>query len=191
MKEMISLKDSKQYLKMALLAKEDMEAYYLYKEVVVIDSNKHEINYEYVASNDIMIWNIGNTGGTIVECIGDIGIVVLKKQGWDIGKRFLMYLKSKISEKVENVEINGNDIIIDGKYKVASCASVNLGDNVIYTAIHLSYNPDIELIKNICTKSMIKIPKGLKEYGFTLNDLKNIVNGWETVINKNLEEVEE
>ena len=76
-----------------------------------------------------------------------------------------------------SAKINGNDIIIDELYKVISYASINVGDRIIYTCVHISMNANIEHIKNICRKSMSKIPKGLNYYNVydyeILNILKN------------------
>ena len=35
---------------------------------------------------------------------------------------------------------------------------------------------DIELLKNICLKEMIKVPKALNDYGISLNDIKDLYN---------------
>ena len=67
--------------------------------------------------------------------------------------------------------VSAYDFIVDGKYKVASCSSINAGDNFIYTGFHFSVNVNLEHIKNICQKPMVKIPKGLSDYGVTSNQI--------------------
>lgn len=149
--------------------------YLIHSNPLVIVSNSHEINDEYVRQTGFTVWNSRNFGGTIVAFPGDIDIGILKKNGYSLGKEFLENMKQKLSQKIQNIEIIGNDIIIDGKYKTISYASINVGDNYVYTVIHVSFNPNVEIINKICTKQMIKIPKGLVDYGLTTTELEEIV----------------
>ena len=64
---------------------------------------------------------------------------------------------------------SGNDVLVDG-YKVGSYMSQNI-NGVVYTATHISIGMDLDLIKAICVKPMVKTPKGLKDYGFTQEEI--------------------
>ena len=44
-------------------------------------------------------------------------------------------------------------------------------NGVVYTAIHISIGMDLDLIKAICTKPMVKTPKGLQDYGITQDEI--------------------
>lgn len=157
--------------------------YLIHSNPLVIVSNSHEINDEYVRQTGFAVWNSRNFGGTIVAFPGDIDIGILKKDGFSVGKEFLQSMINKLSLLIQNIEIIGNDIIIDGKYKTISYASINVGDNYVYTVIHISLNPNVEIIKKICTKQMIKIPKGLIDYGLTTEDLEEILKEASRIIN--------
>lgn len=138
-------------------------------------SKNAEIDRAYCASNNINVSESYNMGGTIVASKGDVDIALFKTDGWDIGEKVLACLKETLQDIVPNLTIAGNDLLIDNQYKVASHASINTGDKLIYTVVHISISPNIELIKNICTKPMIKIPKGLGEYGITGEDIVQFI----------------
>ena len=99
---------------------------------------------------------------------------------WDSGQQakrfrqtFMCKLKNYLTDKGLNCKIAENDLLVDG-YKCGSYMSRNI-DGVIYTAIHISINMDVDLIKSICTKPMVKIPKGLSEFGITTDEIKNFI----------------
>lgn len=113
-------------------------------------------------------------GGVIVNFEGDISVGNYTVENFDFGKNFIQKLAEYLKSRGLNCEILNNDIIVDGQYKVASYMSQRVGE-VIYTAIHISINVDLELIKNICTKEMFKIPHGLSDYGITQDEIINFV----------------
>lgn len=140
---------------------------------------------EYCEKNNIKLLPIPNEGGVIVLSEGDVEIGIFKYNGWKVCERFMKLLCEKLKEKIPNIEVVGNDLVIDGKYKCVGSSSRNLGDvknPYIYTALHISLNVDLELIKHICKKPMNKIPKGISEYGYTTEEIKNIILGINEVI---------
>lgn len=141
--------------------------YCVHNQPLVFVSNQPAINEEEIIKNNIFVCYSQNFGGTIVAFNGDIDLAIFKYNGWKIGENFLILLKDKLSKYIDDITISGNDILIDNKYKVISFASINVGDKLIYTCVHISLNPNIELIDKICTKTMKKIPKGLSDYGLT------------------------
>ena len=133
---------------------------------------------EYCEENNIKILPIPNEGGVIVLSKGDVEIGIFKDSGWNICTDFMKALCERLKGKVPNIEVVGNDLIIDGKYKCVGSSSRNLGDAknpYIYTAVHISLNINLELIKHICQKEMKKIPKGLSDYGFTTEEIVDLV----------------
>lgn len=156
--------------------------YYIHKTPLVIPSKTNDVNVEYCTANNIPIVSAFNMGGTIVANTGDIDIAIFKYNGWNMGKDFLSYLKYNLSKFIPNIKIDGNDLIADNKYKIVSHASINLGSGFIYTVIHISMNPNIEQIQNICSKPMVKIPKGLSDYGFTTHDITTLISGFNNYI---------
>ena len=66
---------------------------------------------------------------------------------------------------LDSVRQDNNDVLVNG-YKVASgCESIVNGFK--YMGYQISINQDIELIKHVCNKEMVKEPKGLGEFGVT------------------------
>lgn len=172
-------------IKQGIINKEEVFLYGCTQHPVVL-KGQGDIDEQYCKDNNIEVYSSFNAGGTIIMDKGDVDIVVLKEKGWDIGKylgdNILQYLKNKGL----NVENNGNDILVDGTYKVASYSSINLGDAInhyIYTAGHISINPNLEMIKCICKKEMVKIPKGLSEYGITTEEIVDLVTKLANEIN--------
>lgn len=76
------------------------------------------------------------------------------------------------------VEANNNDILVNG-FKVAS--GVEGGHKGYrYFGYQISLNQDLELIKKVCKKEMVKIPKGLSDFGVTTDDVVEFCNNfWE------------
>lgn len=141
--------------------------YLIHNEPLIILSNIPDANFDYIEQSNFNVWNSRNFGGTIVAFPNDIDVGILKKDGFNLGKNILIFLKEKLSKYIVNLEIVGNDLLVDNKYKVISYASTNAGDNYIYTVVHISLNPNVEIISKVCTKEMKKIPKGLSDYGLT------------------------
>lgn len=139
-------------------------------------TGKNEYNKDYCDTNNITILDLGYSGGTIVVSDKDLGIsFVLDNEIEQI------YLTKKISEIISRLfktaEINGNDILIDG-YKICGCVYINKGGKHAYM-YQISFETDIELIKNICLKEMVKIPRGLNYFrDNTREDLINEIKIW-------------
>ena len=133
---------------------------------------------EYCERNNIKLLPIPNEGGVIVLSEGDVEIGIFKDNGWDICDNFMKALCERLKEKIPNIEVVGNDLVIDGKYKCVGSSSRNLGDAknpYIYTALHISLTVDLDLIQHICQKEMVKIPKGIAEYGYTTQEVVDII----------------
>jgi hypothetical protein len=144
----------------------------------VFPGTNNIIDEDFCKSKGVKLLPIPNQGGVIVLSKGDVEIGIFQDNGWDVWKNYLNLLCEKLKEKVPNIEVVGNDLVIDGKYKCVGSSSRNLGDAknpYIYTAVHISINMDLELIKNICKKEMVKIPKGLSEYGITTDEIVKLI----------------
>lgn len=149
--------------------------YCIHDQPLVFVSKTNEINYEELEKSNVIVCPSQNFGGTIVASAGDMDMAIFKLNGWRVGSEFLKNIKEKFDKYIPNLSIDKNDLIAEGKYKLISYASVNAGDNLIYTCVHISFNPNVELINKICSKPMKKIPKSLKDYGLTTNMLEQIL----------------
>jgi lipoate-protein ligase A len=85
---------------------------------------------------------------------------------------FANYLVSEYKQRGLNAFFDGNDILIDG-YKISGLSATPYGA-LQYSTIHIGINTNLEDIKTICTKPMIKIPKGLSEYNITTEEIEQI-----------------
>lgn len=141
----------------------------------VVLKGKNTINGDYCRKHNIRVENTYNEGGCIIDFEGDIEFGVFKYNGFEIPELIMKKLHEYLKEKGLNVVLDNNDILVDG-YKCGSCSSVNVGDRLIYTGCHISMSVNLEHIKNICTKEMHKVPKGLSEYGITSLEMYNYVN---------------
>ena len=121
-------------------------------------------------TDEFLICNARKFGGTIVNFKEDITVIDFRKlPDLEFGKRFIEGICALLISKGLNTVISNNDILVNG-YKVASRASQIEGNSCV-TAIHISMYIDIDLIKRVCTKEMIKIPKGLLEFGIKREEL--------------------
>lgn len=144
----------------------------------VFPGTNNIIDEEFCTSRDVKLLPIPNQGGVIVLSKGDVEIGIFKDNGWDICLNYMTELCKRLKQKIPNIEVDGNDLVIDGKYKCVGSSSRNLGDAknpYIYTAIHISLSVDMELIQHICKKEMVKIPKGLSEYGITTDEVVDMI----------------
>jgi hypothetical protein len=119
-------------------------------------------------------------GYKIQECWTNGGIICCSKGDFIAGHcgehfcgwldRFASYFVELFKAKGLNAVYEDNDILVDG-YKVCGTSGVRFG-RVDYTALFIGINTNLEDIKTICTKPMVKIPKGLSEYGITIDEIK-------------------
>lgn len=112
-------------------------------------------------------------GGCIIGVKGNIFIdVKIKQDGEALADKFSKALCNYfLSKGLKSVRCDNNDVLVDN-YKVASgCESTINGWQ--YMGYQISINQDIETIKHACNKPMVKIPKGLREYGITTEEMTN------------------
>ena len=121
-------------------------------------SNK-DFNEEYCIENNIPVYPIYAKGGSIVSMKGDFSFgVCLPKKFVGIRIDFVMRkVKEILSKHTDNVEMNGNDIMIDGK-KLLGSTQYEMNDMFMWVG-HFSFTDSTELIKNLC-------PVGVKEPSF-------------------------
>ena len=172
----ISPRNFMQVLSDAIINKKEIAYGGIGDEEIVLTGRNNKINDEYCVCNSIRVENTFNEGGTIVVQDGDIEFGFFKFNGFDNGlevmKKICLHLKETLGDRIT---IDNNDLLVDGKYKVASYSSVNVGDRLIYTGFHISMSANVEHICNICLKEMIKVPKGLSEYGIDVNELYEFI----------------
>lgn len=147
---------------------------------VIVEYTANQVNYgfdekpnfEYCDKHNIPCVNIGRRGGAFVVNKGDIGFGFIEQGcknriGEIVYNRFAQYLLVKGL----NASQCSNDILVDG-YKVFGWASHYYKEfDAIYITIHFTLSVNIELIENVCTKKINKVPKGLNDFGITKQDI--------------------
>ena len=111
-------------------------------------------------------------GGTILGNKGDIAFAHFGEldNGW-MG-RFVSYFVDWLKAKGLNAVYESNDILVDG-YKVCGMCITRYG-RIDYTAGFIGINTNLDHIKAICRKPMVKVPKGLSEYGITTEEVEKM-----------------
>ena len=139
------------------------------KSYVICGNNQVQLSNKLIGKTELI--QVPNAGGIIVTSKGDIELGHFSK---DLRNNFNKALANNLVQYLIqnniNASIAGNDILIDDAYKVASFSSTCY-NNILYSAFHVSINIDLELIRDICTKPMSKIPKGLSSYGIETNTI--------------------
>ena len=123
----------------------------------------------------IRVVNIHHEGGCIVTSPGDVDIGLFTKgyYGRDIREAIVNKLIALLNANGFKGEIVDNDLLVNDR-KVVGFGSRMYGQ-ILYTAIHVSVNANLDLIQQICTKPMKKIPGSLSEYGISTIDVVNIL----------------
>ncbi len=117
-------------------------------------------------ANIAVIWKAKHLGGTIVSFAGDFNLCLIT---W--GDRYPTFgidciniVAEMLSDRGVTTELDNNDLIANGK-KVASWAKATLISGYVQTVAHFSINVDVDLVKQICVKPMLKVPGSLGIYG--------------------------
>ena len=150
--------------------------------IVLYDDNQvnygfdEKPNFEYCEANNIECVDIGRRGGAFVVNKGDIGVGFV-----DVGlnNSFGLFLYREFEKYLQNKGLNANaidnDVLVDN-YKVFGWASHFYKEhNAIFISCHFTMSVDIELIKNVCTKPMNKVPRGLSEFCITNEDIMEFI----------------
>lgn len=113
-----------------------------------------------------------NNASTVVHEKGDILFGHFGEIDNDWYNRFIAYFVEWLKAKGLNADFVSNDIVVDG-YKVCGMAITRYG-RIDYTAGFIGVNTNLENIKAICKKPMVKVPKGLSEYGITTEEVEQM-----------------
>ena len=172
----ISPRNFMQVLTDAIVNKKEIAYGGIGDEEIVLIGRNNQINDNYCSCNNIRVEHTANEGGTIVVQDGDIEFGFFKFNGFYDGLEVMTQICDYLKETLgDRINLRDNDLMVDNLYKVGSYSSVNVGDRLIYTGCHISMSVNFEHISNICLKEMIKIPKGLSEYGIDVNSLYEFI----------------
>ena len=143
----------------------------LNKPIVTL-SDTREYNKEYCEENNISVVYCSYAGGTLVFSPNDIALCWISNKDilYSISGEIVKYLKKYINELYSS----GNDVMIGNK-KLFGTTSKQLNDELFYQGFFVSFNPDVDLIKKICTKPMEKEPSGLSKWNIDRQEIIYII----------------
>ena len=113
---------------------------------------------------------------------GDLSLLKLEHtSNSTFGNRMIRIVREYLVSKGIQAKVDKNDLMVffprENKWK--KCGSWAQGRmkqaEYLQTAVHFSINVDVELIQEICTKPMVKVPGALSSFGITAQELYEVV----------------
>lgn len=159
----------------SLQSKEESCIYCIAEKNAAVVGTNHGANLKVIEDEQVKLIQISHEGGTIVLSPGDVDIGIFTKDysGDKYREEIINRIIGTLVIDKDRITREKNDILIDGK-KVIGYGSRMYGD-ILYTAIHVSINANLELIKKICTKPMEKIPGSLSDFYITSQHIEKII----------------
>lgn len=118
----------------------------------VFAGDNSDYNEDYCKANNIPIYPIKTHGGAIVSVKGDLSVGICVPESIGVDRTFILNkLKDVLKERLGDIEIDNNDILVNGK-KVCGSASYKKNGMFMFVA-HISFNNNKDLIDKICTKN--------------------------------------
>ena len=145
-------------------------------ETFVFSGESKLYNVEYCEKNNIPVYPLYTRGGAIVSAPGDFSIGLCFPETIGADSWFVLdRLKRIFGKHMENVEVSGNDILLNGE-KI--CGSIMYHRNGMKCfACHFSFKNNSELIEKICNISgSIKTPTVIN--GLTVKMFKRELSKW-------------
>ena len=132
----------------------------------------------YCKNQNIELVNTQHCGGCIVIFPGDIVLCHYDLYSdfiEEIARRIEDWLNNKLFSLGCEIKFDNNDLLVNGK-KVLGMMRIDFVDEEHeFSGLFLSYQSDIDIIKNVCTKKMEKEPIGLKEFGVEKEEIKEFI----------------
>lgn len=106
-------------------------------------------------------------GGSIVNMPGDLSICITTWGNSELAPEIAEHSAEWLTERGINITRDENDVLADGK-KVISWARATTLQGWCQSVVHFSIGAmDLDLVREICTKPMFKVPGALSLYGIT------------------------
>ena len=139
---------------------------------VTLVYRKDQIDGDVCKSLGYDIYEAYYNGGTLIANNGDVAFAHFYniQNGWR--ERFVTYFLGWLKGKGLNANFDNNDVLVDG-YKVCATCVTRYG-RIDYTTIFVGINTNLDHIKAICRKPMVKVPQGLSDYGITTEEVEQM-----------------
>lgn len=135
--------------------------------------SRRYVNIPFCIRCGLYSYQAAHIAGAIVCVPGDLSIMQLKIGQSDFGRNAIDAVRDYLVSCGCSAEIDGNDLMVGG-LKCGSWACM-IENGYSQTVVHFSVNVDVELIRSICTKPMVKTPGALSKYGVTAYDLLEVI----------------
>lgn len=136
-----------------------------------------EIDYELCEKLGVVVAEVFHHGGTIIGGVEDLGIEFVIPQSFGITTKFMLDKFYNIISKYEtNVEVSGNDILVNGE-KVLGSMTRHVGNAFVWAA-QISFCEHRDIIEQICMKRSTKKPGTIKNEKLTKQELLREVFEW-------------
>lgn len=146
--------------------------YIVIERPIAIVHRKTQVDEKTCTEYGYEVYESFNNGGTILANQGDIMFshVDAPENGWldRFASQFVDWLKAKGLNAVREK----NDILVDG-FKVCGLCITRYG-RIDFSSAYIGINTNLDHIKAICKKPMVKIPKGLSEWGITTEEVEQM-----------------
>lgn len=121
--------------------------------------------------------NMGYNGGTIIGSSEDFSIEILMPASIGVNSQDIISKFAEIiSNKIENVTIDGNDILVDGA-KVMGSMERHLGRVYVWAA-QVSFADYTDYIAQLCQKHSVKRPSKIDKTVLSREQLEREVLKW-------------
>lgn len=139
---------------------------------VVLVHRKSQIDENTCSALGYDVYEAYYNGGTLVSNRGDLAFAHFcdRRNGWR--DRFSAHFIKWLKDRGLNAACDKNDIVVDG-YKVCATCVTTYG-RIDYSTIFVGVNTNLDDIRRICRKPMVKVPKGLSDYGITTEDVEQM-----------------
>lgn len=109
--------------------------------------------------------------GSIVNMPGDLSLCLTTWGDSEQAPQWVDKLAAYLDRRGIAITRDENDVLADGK-KVISWARATTAEGWQQSVVHCSVGMmDLELVKAVCKKPMVKVPGSLAEYGITAEEL--------------------
>ena len=155
-----------------IMNKKNGVAYCVHDEKSCFITNINDINTDVCNELGYTILDTRHTGGAVVVNSGDVSVIHFGEIGNNWMHSFAQYLIEQYKQYGLNATFDGNDILVDG-YKISGLSATPY-NHIQYSTIHIGINTNLDHIKAICKKPMVKIPKGLSEYNLNAEEIEKM-----------------